>query len=67
MASASGPEEVAKRQQEYMKCATDRVVADTKEMAQMVSKSAMEMFDIAGKKISESLDRCTTKAKKATS
>jgi len=64
MTAASGPEEASKRHQDYMKSTMERVISDSKEMAQMASKSAIEVFDVVGKKAADSFNHCTTKTKK---
>jgi phasin family protein len=53
--AASNPEQAAARQQEFLKASFENAVAGGKEIGEMTSKSAMEMFDVAGKNASSAM------------
>jgi phasin family protein len=55
MAMAS-PEEKAARQTEMMKDAFQRAISNMRELAEMVSKSQNEAFDVINKRVADSLD-----------
>jgi phasin family protein len=58
MASSNNPEHSMAKQQQYMKHAFENAMSNTKEMAEMMTKSGMEVFDMLGNKINENINEC---------
>ncbi len=56
--SSPNPEHAMQKQQQFAKTATANAISNSKEMVEMGAKSMMEVFDIFGKKMSESMDHC---------
>lgn len=54
--SSTNPEEAVAHQQEYLRDSVDVAIANTKEIIDMASKSAMEMFNIVSAKMAEDLN-----------
>lgn len=53
--TASSPEEAVARHQEFVRDTVENNIANTKEIIDMASKSAMEMFNSVSSKISEDM------------
>lgn len=64
MTSSTNPEQVAARQQEFLRSTVENTLAGAKEMMDIASKSAMEIFETTGKKMSEGLGECVAASKK---
>jgi phasin family protein len=64
IASASNPEQAMTRQQEFIKSALEDGVSNTKEMIDLTSKSAMEIFTLIGSKVSDSISDSLCQVKK---
>jgi phasin family protein len=58
IASSQNPEHSLNKQQQYVKHAFENALSNTKELAEMVSKSSMEVFDMFGNKLSENVNEC---------
>jgi phasin family protein len=56
MLAAGSPEEKAARQADLAKAAYERAVANTRELADLVSKSQGEAFKVINKRVTEGLD-----------
>lgn len=56
MMTAGSPEDKASRQTELVKEAFQRAIANMRELAEMVSKSQGEAFDVINKRVTDSLD-----------
>ncbi len=56
MMTVSSPEEKAARQTELAKEAFQRAIANMRELAEMVSKSQTDAFDVINKRVADSLD-----------
>ncbi|MBP7190039.1 MAG: phasin family protein [Rickettsiaceae bacterium] len=56
MTSSTNPEEAVAHQQEYLRDSVDVAIANTKEIIDMASKSAMEMFNIVSAKVAEDVN-----------
>jgi phasin family protein len=61
MTSATNPEQAVARQQEFVKEAVENAIANTKEIIDMTSKSAMEMFHTLSARVSEDLNQTMVK------
>lgn len=62
IASSNNPENAMAKQQQYIKNAFENVISDTKELAEMATKSAMEVFNLIGNKINENMNDCLNQA-----
>jgi phasin family protein len=60
MMTAGSPEDKAGRQTELVKEAFKRAIANMRELAEMVSKSQSEAFDVINKRVTDSLDELKT-------
>ena len=60
MMAAGSPEDKASRQTEMMKEAFKRAIGNMRELAEMVSKSQTEAFDVINKRVTDSLDEVKT-------
>lgn len=60
MMAAGSPEEKAGRQTELAKEAFRRAIANMRELAEMVSKSQGEAFEVINKRVTDSLDEIKT-------
>ncbi len=58
--TAGSPEEKAGRQTELLKEAFQRAIGNMRELAEMVSKSQTEAFDVINKRVTDSLDEIKT-------
>ncbi len=56
MMAAGSPEDKASRQTELVKEAFKRAIGNMRELAEMVSKSQSEAFDVINKRVTDSLD-----------
>ena len=56
MMAAGSPEDKASRQTELVKEAFKRAIGNMRELAEMVSKSQGEAFDVINKRVTDSLD-----------
>ncbi len=66
MMTAGSPEDKASRQTEMLKEAFKRAIANMRELAEMVSKSQGEAFDVINKRVTDSLDELKTVIAKKT-
>jgi phasin family protein len=57
LTATSNPEQAAARQQEFLKTSFENAMAGGKEIGEMTSKSAMEMFDLVGKNASSAMNQ----------
>lgn len=64
MTASSNPEQIAARQQEFLRSTVENTISGAKEMMDIASKSTMEIFETAGKKMSEGLGECVSATKK---
>jgi phasin family protein len=64
--AAGSPEEKAARQTEMMKEAFTRAIGNMRELAEMVTKSQGEAFDVINKRVTDSLDEVKTLIAKKT-
>lgn len=55
--AASNPEQAVARQQEFLRDTVEHAIANTKEIIDMASKSAMEMFHTLSSRVSEDLNQ----------
>ncbi len=58
--AAGSPEDKAGRQTELVKEAFKRAISNMRELAEMVSKSQTEAFDVINKRVTDSLDELKT-------
>lgn len=63
VASARNPEQAMARQQEYVKSAVEESISNAREIIDLTSKVAMEMFSSIGSKMSDTINDslCTLK------
>lgn len=62
--SSSNPEQIAARQQEFLRSAIENSMSGAKEMMDIASKTTMEIFEAASRKMSEGLSEGVASAKK---
>ena len=54
--ASSNPELAMQRQQQFMKNSTSNMISNSKELAEMSTKSVMEVFDIFSKRMNENVE-----------
>lgn len=62
--TANSPETATAKQTAFAKSALETAISNTRELAEMVSKSNIEVFDVIGRRISENICEATTAATK---
>jgi phasin family protein len=62
--SSSSPENATAKQTAFAKNALETALSNTRELAEMVSKSNIEVFDVIGKRISENANEVASAAAK---
>lgn len=64
IAAAPNPENAVATQTAYAKTAFESAISNSRELAEIVSKSSIEVFDVLSKKISENVTESIDAAKK---
>lgn len=62
--TSNSPETATAKQTAFAKNAIESAISNTRELAQMVSKSSIEVFDVIGKRASENINEVANAASK---
>jgi hypothetical protein len=64
--ASSNPEQVAARQQEFLRATMENTMSGFKEIMDIATKSTMEIFETTGKKMNQNFEDCASDIKKNT-